>query len=89
MRCLALFAACATAALAEGVYLDGPEVVKLDWNTTGLRSADFNGDGLADLVLINRDRARLEFLLQRKDGTHPGEPERSSRPDRWNPMCGW
>lgn len=86
MRHLLLFAACSAVAFADGVYLDGPEVVKLDWNTTGLRSADFNGDGLADLVLINRDRARIEFLLQRKEGPRPGEPERSSRPDRWNPV---
>ncbi|HRK14590.1 MAG TPA: VCBS repeat-containing protein [Prosthecobacter sp.] len=73
-------------AAAEGLYFDGPEVVKLDWNTTALRSADFNGDGLPDLALINRDRARIEFLFQRKDGPKAGEPERTSREDRWNPV---
>ena len=85
MRAL-LFAVLATPVLSDGVSFDGPEVVKLDWNTTGLRSADFNGDGLADLVLINQDRARIEFLFQRKEGVRAGEPERSSRADRWNPV---
>jgi hypothetical protein len=86
MRSLA-FALLATSALAaDSLYFDGPEVVKLDWNTACPRSADFNGDGLTDIVVINQDRARIEFLLQRKDGVLPGEPERSSRTDRWNPI---
>lgn len=86
MRPLALAFIIASSAPAAGLYFDEPEVVKLDWNTSCPRSGDFNGDGLADIVLINRDRARIEFLLQRKDGTRPGEPERSSRADRWNPI---
>jgi hypothetical protein len=87
MRSLALVLLATTSALAaDSLYFDGPEVVKLDWNTACPRSADFNGDGLADIVVINQDRARLEFLLQRKDGLRPGEPERSSRTDRWNPI---
>jgi len=87
MRTLAL--AClfaATTNAADNLYFDGPEVVKLDWNTACPRTGDFNGDGLADIVVINRDRARIEFLLQRKDGITPGEAERSSRKDRWNPI---
>ncbi len=71
---------------ADGLYFESPEIVKLDWNTSSPRAADFNGDGLTDLVIINPDRARLEFLLQRKDGVRPGEPERMSREDRWNPI---
>ncbi len=69
-----------------GVYFDGPEVVKLDWNTSCPRAGDFNGDGLTDIAILNPDRARIEFLLQRKDGARPGGPERSSRADRWNPI---
>lgn len=83
---LALALLTSSALAADSLYFDGPEVVKLDWNTVCPRSADFNGDGLTDIVLINQDRARLEFLLQRKDGVRPGEPERSSRTDRWNPI---
>lgn len=87
MRAL-LFLAALTAHAAEpsGLFFDGPEVVKLDWNTSSPRAGDFNGDGLQDLVLINQDRARIEFLLQRKEGSKLGAPERTSRTDRWNPI---
>jgi len=92
MRTLsALILSVGTLALAESpkpspLYFDGPEVVKLDWATGSPRAADFNGDGLTDLAIINADRARIEFLLQRKDGVKPGDPERTSREDRWNPI---
>ena len=44
----------ATSALADkpALYFDGPEIVKLDWNTASPRAADFNGDGLTDLAII-------------------------------------
>lgn len=78
----------ATAAIADpaALYLDGPEVVKLDWNTFSPRAGDFNGDGLTDLAIVNASRARIEFLLQRQDGVRPGDPEKSARTDRWNPI---
>ena len=78
----------ATAVLADkpALYFDGPEIVKLDWNTSSPRSGDFNGDGLTDLAIINASRARIEFLLQRKDGVQPGDPEKAARTDRWNPI---
>ncbi len=78
----------ATSALAEkpALYFDGPEIVKLDWNTSSPRAADFNGDGLTDIAIINSARARIDFLLQRKDGVQPGAPEKTTRADRWNPI---
>ncbi len=78
----------ATGVLAEqpALYFDGPEIVKLDWNTSSPRAADFNGDGLTDLAIINASRARIEFLLQRKDGMQSGAAEKSARADRWNPI---
>ncbi|MEZ5386548.1 MAG: VCBS repeat-containing protein [Prosthecobacter sp.] len=83
-----LFSLLATVALADpaALYLDGPEVVKLDWDTFSPRAGDFNGDGLTDLAIVNASRARIEFLLQRKDGVRPGDPEKSARTDRWNPI---
>jgi hypothetical protein len=78
--------AAASALAADPLYFDGPEVVKLDWATGSPRAADFNGDGLTDIAIINSDRARIEILLQRKDGVKPGEPEKTSREDRWNPI---
>jgi hypothetical protein len=86
LRLLLLAALSVQAAEPSGLYFDGPEVLKLDWNTSSPRAGDFNGDGLQDLVLLNQDRARIEFLLQRKDGPQPGQPERLSRADRWNPV---
>jgi hypothetical protein len=75
-----------TAFCATPLRFDGPEVVKLDWATGSPRAADFNGDGLTDIAIINADRARIEILVQRKDGVKPSEPEKTSREDRWNPI---
>lgn len=78
----------ATTAFAQSpaLYFDGPEIIKLDWNTSSPRAGDFNGDGLTDLAIINSSRARIDFLLQRKEGMKAGEPEKSAREDRWNPI---
>ncbi|MFP6894058.1 MAG: hypothetical protein VCA18_09925, partial [Opitutales bacterium] len=46
----------------------GPEVVKIDWNARALHSSDVNGDDLADLVIVNRERSRIEILYRRKPG---------------------
>ncbi len=83
-----LFCLLATTVLAEGpaLYFDGPEIVKLDWNTSSPRAGDFNGDGLTDIAIVNSARARIEFLLQRKEGVQPGEAEKTARTDRWNPI---
>ena len=64
----------------------GPEVIKLDWNTRCPRVADFDGDGLQDLAVLNLDRSRIEFLLQRKGGPKEAAATGSSRRDIWNPV---
>jgi hypothetical protein len=64
----------------------GPEIVKLDWNTRCPRLADFNGDGLPDIALLNLDRSRVELLLQGKDGPKAGQGGASSRRDLWSPL---
>ena len=63
-----------------------PEILKLGWNTHSPRCADFNDDGRPDIVLVNQDRSRIEFLLQNADGVKEGRPEGSSRRDLWNPL---
>lgn len=68
------------------VRFTGPEVVKLDWNTRCPRVADFDGDGLMDLAVLNLDRSRVEFLLQTKDGAREAAAAPSSRRDIWNPV---
>ncbi|MBL9117121.1 MAG: VCBS repeat-containing protein [Verrucomicrobiaceae bacterium] len=66
--------------------LSEPEVIKLGWNTRCPRVGDFNDDGRQDIVLINQDRSRIEFLLQGKDGPKMGQPEKVARNDVWNPV---
>jgi hypothetical protein len=82
--------ACASAEESAGAIRFGaPEVLKLDWNTRCPRVADINGDGRPDLVLLNLDRARVEFLIQGPDGPRDGAPEKISNRDRWNPILEW
>ena len=45
----------------------GPEIFKLDWGIAQLQTADINGDGLADIAVVNNKRAKVEFLIQRTE----------------------
>ncbi len=63
-----------------------PTVIKLDWDTRSLRSGDINGDGLNDLLLINNDRGRIDFLLRRGEGEPPPTMGRAVRKNRWEPV---
>jgi hypothetical protein len=52
----------------------GPlEVFKIDHGIDQLRLADFNNDGLTDMVVSNNSKSTIEVLLQRADP--PDEPE--------------
>ncbi|MCH7814816.1 MAG: VCBS repeat-containing protein, partial [Planctomycetes bacterium] len=45
----------------------GPlEIFKIDDDIDQLRTADFNGDGLTDLAVINNSKSTIEVLLQRR-----------------------
>ncbi len=74
------------APLFADIVLTGPEVAKLDWNTRCLQSADINGDGRQDLVLINNDRATIEFFLQRVPGEAVEPAVAGLNPSRWDPV---
>ena len=83
------FATAATSLAVAGeqppIHLGGPEIAKLDWGARMMRVADFNGDGLRDLVFINADRASLDFLYQLKPGeSKPTKP--NIEPNRWEPV---
>ena len=74
------------AAVAGSFQLEGPLVSKVDWNTRGLSAGDLDGDGRADLALINNDRAQIDLLYQRT----PAEMKEAARTkltqNRWEPV---
>jgi hypothetical protein len=82
----ALHLAAPARADAPAVALAGPEIVKLDWNIRALAAADLDGDGLADLAVIDHDRASIEFLYQLKPGAAPTAPKPGARANRWEPV---
>ncbi len=50
------------------------EIIKLDWGIKDLRIADFNGDGLNDIAVVNNRKAKIELLIQ-KGAIGPSEAE--------------
>lgn len=70
----------------KDVSLGGPEVVKVDWNTRSLQTADLNGDGLLDLMVVNNDRSAIDLLYQVKPGTPAQKSPASARSNRWDPV---
>lgn len=61
-----------------------PEIYLSDVGTRALRTGDFNGDGLPDLVLINNERGRIDLYLQTPTAQPPPAPV--LRRDRWQPV---
>jgi hypothetical protein len=55
------------------ISLDGPHLLKASQRSALLRVADFNSDGLADIVTVANDRSVLELHLQetRKTDSRP------------------
>lgn len=75
---------CASSLL--GLGFKGPEVLKLDWATRSLNSADVNGDGLNDLVVVNNDLSKIEILYQGGDGGFDQTSKRKVNSSRWDPV---
>lgn len=55
---------------AERFGFTGPEVFPIDFGTAFLRPADFDGDGLTDLVVVNNARSRLTLLYNQTGRTN-------------------
>lgn len=81
----ALLAGNAMAKGAEQILLGGPEIAKVTWDTRGLRSADFDGDGRLDAALINNDNAKIVLLYQRTPGEVAKSQRRAVSRNRWEP----
>lgn len=80
--------------LAQAVYaetatapaFDGPQVMKLGWDTSSLVSADFDGDDKNDLALLNNGQARIELLYRLAPGVVPAPSGRPVADTRWEPV---
>lgn len=59
----------------------GPEIFPVEFGIGFLRHADFDGDGLEDIVLVNNRRSKITFLYN-QTGRSPSERESSTASSR-------
>jgi len=52
-----------------GIAFGPPRIVRLEPGTHSPKAADFDSDGLVDLAVVNNAKARIDLLLQRREGT--------------------
>src|SRR5688572_7132330 len=57
----------------------GPETFPIDQAITQLRSADIDGDGLMDLIVVNNARARINILYNQTGKTNASVPRHAQR----------
>jgi hypothetical protein len=82
-----LLAGAATAAHGEaGIWLGGPEVFAVDWNTRSLTPCDLDDDGRLDLALVNNDLARIDLLYQRSEKERESADAPAPASGRWEPV---
>src|SRR5580704_14238879 len=48
----------------------GPEIFPIDNSIALLRSADMNGDGLNDLIVVNNSRSKINLLYNQTGATN-------------------
>lgn len=56
----------------------GPEIFPIDSQIELLRSADLNGDGLNDLIVVNNSRSKINLLYNQTGHTNPVKPVKYS-----------
>jgi len=57
----------------------GPEIFPIDNLITLLRSADFDGDGAQDLIVVNNARSKINLLFNRAGKTNDPAPQTLKR----------
>lgn len=67
---IALTQGSATNEPAEKFGFSGPEIFPIENQITQLKHADFDGDGLEDLVVVNNARSKITLLLNRTGKTN-------------------
>ncbi len=71
--------------LAGYFGFDDPRVIVVDDGTGPMLSADVNGDGLMDLVVVNNRKSRIEIHTQRNERRSFTERERGFRSNELPP----
>ena len=61
--CLSLLPPLPTGAASNPFGFSGKEIFPIDYLVSHLRSADLDGDGLEDLLVVNNLRSRITLLL--------------------------
>ncbi len=59
----------------------GPETYPIDNAIANLRSADLDGDGLSDIVVVNNARSRINILYNQTGKTNAARPIARIRPE--------
>ncbi len=68
---IAIFASTASAAEATNRFgFTGPEIFPIDSQISLLRSADLDGDGLNDLIVVNNSRSKINLLYNQTGHTN-------------------
>ncbi len=85
-KCVAAALLVASAAPAQTATnrfgFTGPEIFPIDNQISLLHSADLNGDGLNDLIVVNNARSKINLLYNQTGATNLGKfPRATSKPE--------
>jgi len=71
--------------LAKYFGFDEPRIVVVDEGTGPALTADFDGDGLNDLAVVNNSKSRIEIYRQRKEQRTDEQMERDAKANELPP----